>query len=177
MLKQECCCHSTVANRHICSVQRLELLLAGSLVVAALLQACWPLWRGNQLLTAEFIWQLPSGVRSSGLTLTSCRTASMNSSHHTFRTNASQPRDAAASALQEQLLAREHRMESQRTRKKAAAAAQRAATAAGGGGCCSAVLEATSRHEDVSVGAVCTSFAVWPPPVFPCNSRGEGGSG
>eukprot|EP00891_Asterochloris_glomerata_P003667 jgi/Astpho2/3667/gw1.00059.32.1_t len=32
---------------------------------------------------------------------------------------------------QEQLLAREHRMESQRTRKKAAAAAQRAATAAG----------------------------------------------
>ena len=98
----------------------------------------------------------------------------MNSSHHTFRTNASQPRDAAASALQEQLLAREHRMESQRTRKKAAAAAQRAATAAGGGGCCSAVLEAASRHEDVSVGAVCTSCDLAPASV-PMQQQGERG--
>ena len=60
-LQQECCCHSTVANRHLCTVQRLELLLAGSLVVATLLRACCTLcWndRWPAILTAYIMWQL-----------------------------------------------------------------------------------------------------------------------
>ncbi len=93
-LKQECCCHSTVANRHLCTVQRLELLLAGSLVVATLLQACCLLcwndrWPAN--LTAYFMWQLQFWEHSLRPTLSSCATAGMDSSHHTFRTNAATP--------------------------------------------------------------------------------------
>ena len=155
-------------------MQRLKLLPAGSLVVAPLLQACLARLQ-ERLLAGCLDCLFDMAAAGLGAQLKADPQQLRNGECEQQSPNlppTRQPPQAAVSALQEQLLAREHRMESQRTRKKAAAAAQRAATAAGGGGCCSTVLRAASRWEAVSVGVVCMwELMVWLRPVFPGSSR------